>query len=120
LPWRDIATPVKPWTPEEAQGLRRFLTSDVGLRLGVMLRVLIDSERSAAIRTIEAGKSNWHCGHAAGVESAVVAIDTLARLTPDSDQDPTDDRPADNLNWLHGIEPQSRPDPNGNAGGARS
>jgi hypothetical protein len=118
LPWRDFAAPVKPWTPEEAEGLRKFLRSDVGLRLGVMLRVLIDGERSAAIRAVEAGPSQWRCGHAAGIEAAVAAIDTLAQFIGDGPVDDADDRPADNLTWLHGIDPIARPNPDGKPGGS--
>lgn len=90
------------WEPEDARNLRVFLASDTGVKLGVSLRHLIVSGAIAAIHA-DGDRLAWKAGHAAGFKTATETLDQLASWT---DEKPAtkDDRPDDNLTWLHGRE----------------
>lgn len=89
---------VPEWTDVDARLLRTFLQSRAGGKLGTMLRALIVREAQGAIHA-EAEKLSWRCGHASGVQTAVETIDALARW--ETAEAPKDDRPTDDLSWLH-------------------
>ena len=106
IPWRDLPREVAPWSAAEAESLRTFLRSETGLRVGTMMRALIASEQSAAMRIGDEVRLAWRCGHAAGVQSAVMALDNLARWgnPGETSRAAGDERPDDTLNWLHGVQ----------------
>lgn len=106
LAWRiasrvpSLPTEVPAWEKENAAALREFLASETGLKLGTMLRHLIVTQSMAAMGA-ESSRLFWQCGHASGVRWAAELLDQLGQweseITPGKD-----DRPSENLNWLHG------------------
>lgn len=88
----------EPWTREDAQALRSFLTSPSGIRLGAALRNRLAIVAQDALYDRAGRNFAWECGHAAGMHTAVAYLDSLA-----AEQDPAptaDDRPSDSLDWL--------------------
>lgn len=93
---------VPKWEPSDARNLRVFLASESGVKLGVYLRHLIVSDAMAAIHA-DGDRLAWRAGHAAGIKTTTETLDQLASWT-DEKTAAKDDRPDDNLTWLHGNE----------------
>lgn len=90
------------WDDDDARNLATFLRSPSGQKLGATLRALM-VEQAIGATSGESSKLSWRCGHASGVRWVAAYLDTLARW--DSEKPgPKDDRPSDNLNWLHGND----------------
>lgn len=90
---------VPPWTEEDARGLREFLKSPAGMKLGTTLRHL-RAERAFASCSAEVNALPWQCGHASGIGTVLAAIDEMAQWSAEPAS--KDDRPTDDLIWLHG------------------
>lgn len=88
------------WDEEDARALREFMRSKPGLKLGTTLRHL-RTEQAFVACSAQAERQPWQCGHASGIGTVLAAIDEMAKW--ETEPAPKDDRPTDDLTWLHGT-----------------
>ena len=88
-----------PWTEDDARALREFMKSPTGLKFGTTLRHL-RVDRALEACSADAERLAWQCGHASGIGTALQAVDEMAQWA--TEPVPKDDRPTDDLTWLHG------------------
>lgn len=89
------------WEDDDAKALSQFLTSPAGRKLGVMMRDLI---LNASMRAMDVRGENlpWEAGRVVGMRDLAAFLDALL-VSKDAVKPITgDDRPTDDLHWLHG------------------
>jgi len=96
----QFAAESEQWASADAQELREFLDGRAGMKLGRMLRNLILRESLQAIRA-DGTAITRQCGRAVGLQDAVTMLDDFAQWDSTFAGSPQDDRPSDNLSWLH-------------------
>jgi hypothetical protein len=103
LAWRTARMVMRrvDWEDDDSKALSQFLTSSAGRKLGVMMRDLI---LNASMRAMDVRGENlpWEAGRVVGMRDLAAFVDALL-VSKDAVKPTTgDDRPTDDLNWLHG------------------
>lgn len=101
--WRTARLVMKRagWTDADGRELARFLASDTGRRVGITMRDLI---LRTALEAMNARGENlpWEAGRAAGMRDLASYLDALQMSKEEPKANLADDRPSEDLNWLHG------------------
>lgn len=101
--WRQVRllTREASWDENDAAELRRFLASDTGRKLGLILRNLVTRGALSAVQA-RPHLLSWQCGRATGFQECAGTLDQLASWPSVAQPNPQDDRPTDDLTWLNG------------------
>ena len=89
------------WDDGDSVNLAQFLASESGRKLGFMMRDLICRGAIAAMDT-RGGDLPWQAGRVAGMRDLASFVDSLQARPQAAEKAEGDNRPSDDLNWLHG------------------